>query len=84
MIDPTQASSWIMAGKSGLELLRSAWAVLPRSDEKDRIARKLEEAESALELSNAKLAKDLGQNVTCGRVDSVERPIGAKARRRRA
>ena len=60
MIDPTQASGWIAAGKSGLDLLRSAWALMPKSDEKDRIARKLEEAELALELSNAKLAKDLG------------------------
>jgi hypothetical protein len=108
VIDPTQASGWIIAGKSGLDLLRSAWALLPKSDEKDRIARKLEEAESALELSNAKLAKDLGfrlcqcqfppkpmlwenarsayvcQNVACGRVDSVERPMRARARRRRA
>ena len=50
MIDPTEASGWIIAGKSGLDLLRSAWALLPKSDEKDRIARKLEEAEGALEL----------------------------------
>ena len=108
MIDPTEASGWIIAGKSGLDLLRSAWALLPKSDEKDRIAKKLEEAEGALELSNAKLAKDLGfrlcqcqfppkpmlwdngrsayvcQNVACGRVDGVERPRGARARRRRA
>ena len=60
MIDATEASGWIIAGKSGLDLLRSAWALMPKSDEKDRIARKLEEAEGALELSNAKLAKDLG------------------------
>jgi hypothetical protein len=98
----------MMAGKSGLDLLRSAWDLLPKSNEKDRIARKLEEAERALELSNAKLAKDLGfrlcqclfppkpmlwdnarsayvcQNVACGRVDSVERPIRARPRRRTA
>jgi hypothetical protein len=60
MIDPTEAASWITAGKSGLDLLRSAWALLPKGAEKDRIARKLEEAELALELSNAKLAKELG------------------------
>lgn len=60
MIDPTEAASWITAGKSGLDLLRSAWTLLPKGAEKDRIARKLEEAELALELSNAKLAKELG------------------------
>ena len=60
MIDPTHAAAWIAAGKAGLDLLRAAWTPLPKSDEKDRIATKLEEAELALELSNAKLAKDLG------------------------
>ncbi len=60
MIDPTEAASWITAGKSWLDLLRSAWTLLPKGAEKDRIARKLEEAELALELSNAKLAKELG------------------------
>jgi hypothetical protein len=60
MIDPTEAAGWITAGKSGLDLMRSAWTLLPKVAEKDRIARKLEEAELALELSNAKLAKELG------------------------
>jgi hypothetical protein len=60
MIDPTEAAGWIGAGKSGLDLLRSAWTILPKSEEKERIARKLEEAELALELSHARLAKDLG------------------------
>ena len=49
MIDPTEAASWITAGKSGLDLMRSAWTLLPKGVEKDRIARKLEEAELALE-----------------------------------
>jgi hypothetical protein len=60
MIDPTEAAGWISAGKSGLDLLRAAWTLMPKGAEKDRIARKLEEAELALELSNAKLAKELG------------------------
>jgi hypothetical protein len=60
MIDPTEAAGWISAGKSGLDLLRSAWTLMPKGAEKDRIARKLEEAELALELSNARLAKELG------------------------
>ena len=40
--------------------MRAAWTPLPKGDEKDRIATKLEQAELALELSNAKLAKELG------------------------
>jgi hypothetical protein len=60
MIDPTQATGWITAGKSGLDLLRSAWTALPISAEKERIAKKLEEAEIHLELANAKLARELG------------------------
>lgn len=60
MIDPAQATGWISAGKSGLDLLRSAWTLLPKSAEKDRIAQTLAEAERALELSNAKLAQELG------------------------
>src|SRR5271166_578749 len=60
MIDPTHAAAWIAAGKAGLDLLRAAWTPLPKGDEKDRIATKLEEAELALELANAKLAKELG------------------------
>jgi hypothetical protein len=60
MIDPTHAAAWIAAGKAGLDLLRAAWHPLPKSDEKDRIGTKLEEAERALDLSKAKLAKELG------------------------
>src|SRR5271165_1958397 len=60
MIDPTHAAAWIAAGKAGLDLVRAAWTPLPKGDEKDRIATKLEQAELALELSNAKLAKELG------------------------
>ncbi len=60
MIDPTHAAAWIVAGKAALDLLRAAWTPLPKGDEKDRIATKLEEAELALELSNARLAKELG------------------------
>jgi hypothetical protein len=108
MIDPTEAAGWISAGKSVLDLLRSAWTLMPKGAEKNRIATKLEEAELALELSNAKLAKELGfrlcqcrfpplpmlwdnargafvcQNLTCGRVDAVEKPPGAGGARRRA
>ena len=38
MIDPSEAAGWITAGKSGLDLMRSAWTLLPKGAEKDRIA----------------------------------------------
>ncbi len=60
MIDPTHAAGFIAASKAGLDLMRAAWTLMPKSDDKDRAAKKLAEAELALELSNAKLAKDLG------------------------
>jgi hypothetical protein len=60
MIDPAHAAGWIAAGKAGLDLMRAAWTLMPRSADKETIATKLDEAELALALSNAKLAKDLG------------------------
>jgi hypothetical protein len=60
MIDPGHAAGFIAASKAGLDLMRAAWTLLPKSDDKDRIGTKLKEAELALELSNAKLAQDLG------------------------
>ena len=61
MIDPiAQAAGFLAAGKAGLELMRAALNLMPKGDDKDRIGAKLAEAELALELSNAKLAQDLG------------------------
>jgi len=60
MIDPIEAGAWAVAAKSGIELLKSAWSLLPTGANKDAIAHKIEEAENALERVDAKLAKELG------------------------
>lgn len=60
MIDPTQPAVWVAAGRTVLELMRSASALLPKRRDRGDVARRLEELDRALELSNAKLAQDLG------------------------
>lgn len=60
MIDPMQAAEWVAAGRAVVDLMRSASALLPRGRDRDAIARRLDEADRALELSNARLARDLG------------------------
>jgi len=60
MFDPVQAAEWIAGARVVQELMRSASALLPRERDRDAIARRLDEADRALELSNAKLARDLG------------------------
>ena len=60
MIDPVQAAEWVAAGRAVLELMRSASALLPRGHDRDAIRRRLDDAAQALELSSAKLARDLG------------------------
>ena len=60
MIDPIQAAEWVAAGRAVVELMRSASALMPKGRDRDAIAKRLDEADRALELSNAKLARDLG------------------------
>jgi len=60
MIDPMHAAEWAAAGRAVLAAMRSASALLPKGRDRDAIARRLEEADLALELSNARLAADLG------------------------
>ncbi len=60
MIDPVQAAEWAAAGRAAVELMRFAAALLPKGRDRNAIARRLDEAERALELSNAKLAGELG------------------------
>ena len=60
MIDPIQAAEWVAAGRAVLELMRSASALLPKGRDHDTIAKRLDEADRALALANAKLARDLG------------------------
>jgi hypothetical protein len=59
-IDPTEAGAWAVAAKSGVELLKSAWGLLPKGANKEALARKIEEAELAIAKADARLAKDLG------------------------
>ena len=60
MIDPFEATGWISAGKSALDLMRAALALMPRGVDRARIERTLAKAERSLELSDAKLAGELG------------------------
>jgi hypothetical protein len=60
MIDPIQAAEWVTAGRAVVELMRSASALMPRGRNRDAIAKRLDEADRALELSNARLARELG------------------------
>ena len=60
MIDPVQAAEWVAAGRAVVELMRSTSALMPRGRDRDAIAKRLDEAGEALELSNARLARELG------------------------
>jgi hypothetical protein len=60
MIDPTEVGTWLVAAKAGIEALKSAWSLLPRGPDKDALASKIEEAEQAIGMADAKLAKELG------------------------
>jgi hypothetical protein len=60
MIDPVHAAEWVAAGRAVLELMRSASALLPKGRDRDVIGRRLDEADVAPELSNTRLARDLG------------------------
>jgi hypothetical protein len=60
VIDPIQAAEWIAAGRAALELMRSAGARLPKGRDRDALAKRLDEADCALELANAKCARELG------------------------
>ncbi len=60
MIDPMHAVQWTVAGRAVLDLMRATCALLPKGRDRDAIARRLDEASQALELSNATVARDLG------------------------
>jgi hypothetical protein len=59
-LDPRIVTEWVVTGKSAIELLRSAWALLPKGPGKDALQTKIAEAEDALKRSDGKLAKELG------------------------
>lgn len=60
MIDPPEAGAWVIAAKTSVETLKSAWSLLPKGADKDTLAHKIEEAEQALGRADVKLAKELG------------------------
>jgi hypothetical protein len=51
---------WLVAGKTALDLLKSALPFLPKGKDRDEIERKIEQATEALARSDAALAKQLG------------------------
>jgi hypothetical protein len=59
-IEPTEISGWVVAGKSAIDLLRTALSMLPKEADKDIIEEKIKEADLALKKSDVKLAKYLG------------------------
>jgi hypothetical protein len=60
MIDPVEATTYLTATKSALDILKTALGLLPKGENKEALAKKIEEAEEALKRSDAKLAKELG------------------------
>jgi rRNA maturation endonuclease Nob1 len=58
-IDPGKIAEWIALGKTGIESLKLAWNLLPKSNNKDEIEQNIAKAERAFAESNAKLAKEL-------------------------
>jgi hypothetical protein len=53
-------ADYIRVSKEGLNLARSAWALLPKSANRDEAERKLLAAEHALKRTDAALAQKLG------------------------
>jgi hypothetical protein len=58
-MEPGDISVWVTAATGALELLRSAWQLLPRGDKKDELEAEVKKAEDALQRSSAALAKSL-------------------------
>jgi hypothetical protein len=59
-MDYTDVTGWVTASKGALDLLKSAFSLLPKGAERDRIGVSIKQAEEAIRASDAKLAKDLG------------------------
>jgi len=60
MIDPIHATGWVALGRLGLELLRSAFSLVPRSASDARCPRAPCGSANRPALLDAKLAMDLG------------------------
>jgi hypothetical protein len=57
-MEPGDISAWVTAATGALELLRSAWQLLPRGDKKDELEAEVKKAEDALQRSSAALMKN--------------------------
>jgi hypothetical protein len=53
-------TTYLTAGKTALDILKSVRELLPKGEESEEAGRKLDEAERSLKLSEAELAKNLG------------------------
>ena len=72
MTNPTEAGTWIVATKSGIELLKSAWSLLPKGADKDAIAHKIPGIDiDILEL----LYKDTSRKFRAVKLRNVDRKI---------
>jgi hypothetical protein len=54
---------WVGAAKGALDLVKSAWAMLPKGKNRDEIEAKIRSAEEGLARSDAKLARALGMQL---------------------
>jgi hypothetical protein len=52
--------AYLTAVKTALDIIKGIWAELPKGHDAEKAQRKIEEAESALAITKAKLAKGLG------------------------
>ncbi|TAL81951.1 MAG: hypothetical protein EPN75_03320 [Beijerinckiaceae bacterium] len=57
---PTEMTAWMTAGKGAVDLMRSAWQLMPKGERKDQIEEKVTQVETALRASDAALAQALG------------------------
>ena len=53
-------SDYIRAGKDAVDILKSAYSLLPKGQGREDLGKKIEEVEELLKRSDAKLAKELG------------------------
>ena len=59
-MDFTDLKEYVSTSKDALELLRAAYRVLPKGEQRDKAQEAVEAAATLLARSDAKLAKDLG------------------------
>jgi hypothetical protein len=56
-------ADYIRLSKDAIDLVRSAWTLLPKSEKRDEVEKKLDAAEEALKRSDAALAQKLGYSL---------------------